>query len=226
LLFQGAQPKEQVNVAGTWKVQFTAVTGQTIEASLKLKQDGDKLTGVYIGGDGTEIPIQEVKLQDDELTFQVVRDRGGQKLTMQYSGKVAGDAIKGKIDFAFGGQTASMRLEAKRVKETANAAGTWKLTTATEFGRTFEHTVKLTQDGDKLSGTYIGQQGETPIANARIEGDDLAFQVARERDGKKFLLRYQGKVAGDALKGNVEYEFDGQAGSLAFTGQRVAEPKQ
>lgn len=225
LVFQGTQTKETVNIAGAWKVQITTVAGQNLEASVKLKQDGGKLTGVYIRGD-SEIPIQEAKLQDDELTFQVVRDQGGQKLTMKYSGKVAGDVIKGKVEFEFGGQTGSMRLEAKRVKAVANAAGTWKLTTATDFGRTFEHTVKLTQAGDHVSGVYLGQQGETAIANARIEGDDLSFQVTRERDGKKFTLRYQGKVTGDTLKGNVEYDFDGQAGTLVFTGQRVAEPKQ
>jgi hypothetical protein len=58
---------------------------------------------------------------------------------------------------------------------------------------------------------------------ALILGDEIAFEVARERDGRKYRLRYQGKVKGDTLAGSVDYSFDGMTGLLDFEGKRVQE---
>ena len=41
--------KNVVNPTGTWKWTLATQSGQTIESSLKLKQEGDKLTGTFIG---------------------------------------------------------------------------------------------------------------------------------------------------------------------------------
>ncbi len=100
---------------GTWKWEVK-VNDQTIELSLKLKQDGDKLTGA-LTGPGGETEIQDGKSKDGDLSFTVVRERNGQKMTFKYTGKVSGDTIKGKTDIDRDGQTSSRDWDAKRSKD-------------------------------------------------------------------------------------------------------------
>ena len=68
------------NLAGTWKATFTARNGQTIESTLKLKQDGDKLSGVVIGRNGNETPLDEITLAGDQLSLKFTRERNGEKV--------------------------------------------------------------------------------------------------------------------------------------------------
>ena len=104
------------NPTGTWK-WTTTFGGQSREATLKLKMDGDKLSGVYVGGQSnTETPIEEASLKGDEISFKVTRERDGQKFTTKYSGKIAGDTITGKSERQRDGQTQSSDWVAKRQK--------------------------------------------------------------------------------------------------------------
>src|SRR6478752_7545630 len=74
------------NPTGTWK-WTTTVNNQTRESTLKLKLDGDKLTGVYVGGQSnTETPIEDASIKDNTISFKVTRERNGQKTTTKYSG--------------------------------------------------------------------------------------------------------------------------------------------
>jgi hypothetical protein len=100
---------------GTWK--WTTTFGDnTIESTLKLKVEGDKLTGTYIGRNNMETPISDATFKDNMVKFNVVREFGGNKFTIKYSGTVSGDTIKGKSEFERDGQAQSRDWEAKRQK--------------------------------------------------------------------------------------------------------------
>lgn len=104
------------NPTGTWK-WTTTFNNQSRESTLKLKLDGDKLTGVYVGGQSnTETPIEEASLKDDTISFKVTRERDGQKRTTKYSGKIAGDTISGKQERERDGQAQANEWIAKRQK--------------------------------------------------------------------------------------------------------------
>ena len=60
------------------------------------------------------IPIQDTKYKDGDLSFKVVRERQGRKMTSTYTGKVKGDTITGKVQF---GENQSRDWEAKRAKD-------------------------------------------------------------------------------------------------------------
>ena len=82
---------------GTWKWSFER-NGEKIETTLKLKAEGDKLTGTITGRDGKELAIEEGSFKDGEVKFQVTRERDGNKITVKYSGKISGDTITGKSE--------------------------------------------------------------------------------------------------------------------------------
>ncbi len=86
------------DASGTWK-WTTNFNGQTRDSTLKLKQEGDKLTGVYVGGQSnTETPIEDAKISGDQISFKVTRERNGQKATTKYTGTLKDDTITGKSE--------------------------------------------------------------------------------------------------------------------------------
>jgi len=80
---------------------------------VKLKLDGDKLTG-SISGRQNDTNIEDGKLSGDDISFKVTREINGNKMVMKYSGKIDGDSIKGKIESERDGQPTSRDWNAKR----------------------------------------------------------------------------------------------------------------
>jgi hypothetical protein len=108
--------KDAPSATGTWKSSFTNQNGDKIETTYKLKQDGDKLTGTVTGRDGKEVMIENGKVTDGEVSFDVTREFQGQKIEIHYKGKVTADAITGKSEFKRGDQTRSRDWKATREK--------------------------------------------------------------------------------------------------------------
>jgi len=106
---------DKPNPNGTWK--YTAeVNGQSIDVTIKLKLDGDKLTGSVSVLD-TETKIEDAKYKDGEVSFTVNREANGTKFTIKYKGKIMGDTFKGKRELERDGQTNTREFEAKRSKD-------------------------------------------------------------------------------------------------------------
>jgi hypothetical protein len=110
---RAADEKDKANPAGKWKWSVTTKDGQTRETVLTLKLDGGKLTGTVTGRNNQETAIEEGTFKDGEVSFQVTRERNGQKFTTKYKGKVAGDAITGTVERREG---QSREWKAERVK--------------------------------------------------------------------------------------------------------------
>lgn len=108
-----ANADDKATATGTWKWTVER-QGQTFDVTLKLKQDGEKVTGTITGRNNTETEIKDGKVKDGEVTFEVVREFNGNTFTQKYKGKLDGDAIKGKIEFERNGEAQSRDWEAKR----------------------------------------------------------------------------------------------------------------
>ncbi|MBI1899717.1 MAG: hypothetical protein HYS13_01220 [Planctomycetia bacterium] len=117
LVFAGLATAAQAadDPTGTWKWSVT-FNNQTREMTLKLKLDGDKLTGAMVGRNNQETAIEEASFKEGGISFKVTRERNGQKFTTKYSGKLSGDTIKGKTESERDGQVRSRDWEAKRSK--------------------------------------------------------------------------------------------------------------
>jgi hypothetical protein len=104
---------------GTWKWE-TERNGQKRETTLKLKREGDKLTGTIAvtGGKagGGETKIEDGKFKDGTVSFTVTRMFNDVKLVTKYSAKVNGDTMKGTATTERDGQEQKQEFEAKRQK--------------------------------------------------------------------------------------------------------------
>jgi len=205
------------NAAGIWKWSLAGQNGETI---LKLKQDGEKLTGSYTNQFG-KAEITDGSLKDGDITFKVKRELNGQAFLIKYSGKLSGDKITGKCEFDVNGQTRALEWEAKRdTAKAAAASGNWNTALILGDGNRIEGTLKLKQDGDKLTGTTVRNENETEIQDGKIAGDEITFKVIRDRDGRKVTAKYKGKITGDTVKGKVESDWSGDWQTLDWEGTR------
>jgi hypothetical protein len=112
----GAQDKKN-DPTGTWK-WTTERGGQKREQTLKLKLDGDKLTGSLPGRkDDMATKIEDGTFKDGEVSFTVTREFNNMKFVQKYKAKVDGDTLKGTIESERDGQTQKREFEAKRAKD-------------------------------------------------------------------------------------------------------------
>jgi SAM-dependent methyltransferase len=74
----------------------------------------------------------------------------------------------------------------------ANAAGTWR------FG---EGELTLTQNFQKITGALQSKGESTPIADARLRGDQISFTLGG--------TQYSGRVNGDAMQGEAKGSVNG-----------------
>lgn len=108
------------DASGTWSWTTPGRDGgEARKSTLKLKVEGEKVTGTMSapgrgGGQSRDVEISDGKIKGDEISFAVVREINGNKMTAKYSGKISGDTIKGKVETEREGQARSRDWEAKR----------------------------------------------------------------------------------------------------------------
>ncbi len=208
------------NATGSWKWTFTTQNGDAIESTAKLKQEDGKLTGTVTGRLG-EAEISEGTVKGEDVAFKIKREREGQTFVVQYKGKIAGDKLVGKIELDREGQSRSWDWEAKRLPAKTLVAGAWNCAITLPDGNRMEGTLTLKQDGEKLTGNVARGSNESGIEDGRVMGDEIAFKVVREREGRTITSKYKAKISGDSLKGKVESDWSGDWTTLEWEGSRA-----
>ena len=121
-LAQTQAEEKKADPTGTWTWTRPGRNGgPDTTVTLKLKVEGDKVTGSVSspnsqGKQPTETNIEDGKLKGDEVSFTVTREVQGNKTVTKYHGKVTADSIKGQAEFERNGETRSRDWEAKRSK--------------------------------------------------------------------------------------------------------------
>ena len=86
----------------------------------------------------------------------------------------------------------------------ANVAGQWAV--SLELGSIVGHpTLDLKQDGEKLTGTYRGRYGASPLEGA-VKENQIGFTVTMSAEGQEVSGYFSGTVEGDKMSGSVEFE--------------------
>src|SRR5690348_13943459 len=177
---------KSASATGTWKYTVQTQNGDEFTSTIKLKQDKEKVTGTVTGRQGNETEIKDGKLKDGEISFTVVRKFGDNDVTIKYKGKLSEDAIKGTIEFTGAdGNSRSMDWNAKREKEegkaasattAAKVAGNWSWTVPGGNGDDFKISMKVKQEGSKLTGTETFNDSEVEIQDGKVEGSEISFK--------------------------------------------------
>jgi FlaG/FlaF family flagellin (archaellin) len=101
-----------------------------------------------------------------------------------------------------------------------DVTGKWVAQVPGRDGQTRETTINLKAEGDKLTGSISGRQGDTPIADGKISGSDISFSVTRNFQGNSVKIVYKGKVSGDEIKFTSMREGGDQPGQ-EFTAKKA-----
>jgi hypothetical protein len=98
-----------------------------------------------------------------------------------------------------------------------NLTGNWQFSVVTENG-TGTPAVTLTQQGEKLTGTYESRMMGSRAFSGSVKGDSVTLTLeANGPDG--VALVFKGRVvSADTLRGTVDF---GGMGGATFTGVRV-----
>lgn len=216
-----AESADASKADGTWKWTFTMSDGGKIEPSVRLKREGDALTGTTRFRSAPPVAIQDGKIDGERVSWIVVRESGGRKVTTRYEGKIKGDTIKGSISSDWAGETRTYPWEAKRSSATPNGEWKWDLA----FGQTsLTYSAQLKLDGRKLTGKLKSRDREYDISEGKWQSGEVSFVVKRERDGTEIISTYHGKLDGDIIKGTVETAFgSGEPRPAEWLATRAAE---
>ncbi len=102
----------------------------------------------------------------------------------------------------------------------ADISGKWIAQVPARDGQTRETVFNFKVEGDKVTGTVSGRQGDNAISDGKISGDDISFTVTANFGGNEVKLIYTGKVAADEIKFTRTREGGNQPGQ-EFTAKRA-----
>ena len=100
--------------------------------------------------------------------------------------------------------------------ERVDLTGKWLFNVQTDAGGGTP-TFTLKQDGDKLTGHYVGTFGEADVTGT-VKGKDFTIQYSADAQGTKIDITYKGTVeTKDSVKGTMSIAVLGEG---TFTGKR------
>jgi len=101
----------------------------------------------------------------------------------------------------------------------ANAAGLWRWRMSTSTGD-HEYSLRLDQTFQEIRGKVSRQGREVPISEPRLLGDKLNFTFTEDMNKQKAVMRFNGRISGDTIIGNVAVQGGPSAGSYGWTAKR------
>jgi hypothetical protein len=81
----------------------------------------------------------------------------------------------------------------------ADISGKWVAQMPGRGGQTHEATFTFKADGETLTGTVSGRNGDVEIADGKISGDEISFSVTMEFNGNTMKSLYKGTISGDQI---------------------------
>jgi hypothetical protein len=104
------------------------------------------------------------------------------------------------MNFRIASITGALVLAGTLALHAADISGKWTAQVPGRDGQTREATFNLKQDGEKLTGTTSGPNGDMPITDGSVKGEDVAFTVVANFNGNEVKMLYKGKVTAEGIK--------------------------
>ncbi|MGD9631970.1 MAG: hypothetical protein AB7G28_11035 [Pirellulales bacterium] len=215
-----AAKSETVDPSGSWKWEYS-FNDNPAEFMLELNWDGKQLTGKYTAFNKTT-DIEETKFTpDNKISFLSKREFNGNQFTVHFDGEAKPTEIVGKVAVDFGQGPQEFDWTAKRVIAPEDVLGVWKLRLETERG-VIEPQLTITKDGDNLKGHYESPFGEREAKELALKEDGLSWKVESGDDDQfQFHVTYKGQPRGNKISGSADFDFNGNTGTMEFTGERT-----
>src|SRR3954447_26257940 len=93
----------------------------------------------------------------------------------------------------------------------ADVSGKWTGDMPGRGGDTTPTTFNFKAAGDKLTGTMTGPQGDIPLQDGKVSGDQISFSTTLDFGGNSVKIVYKGTMSGDTMNMSREREGSGQA---------------
>lgn len=191
-------------LVGKWDLTSVSDFG-TRQGMMRINGD---MTGRYefFGG---EIPMKDLKLEGNQVTFALEMGWGDQTFTLDFKGTLDGKNLKGQMTSDRG----TSEITGKKVEKVSAAVGTWEFTRETPRG-TRTSTLKIKPD---MTGTYTFRDNEIDVKDLRVDGNNVSFKLELSFNDRQFTMEFKGKVEGKNLKG----EFITQRGAREAVGKKI-----
>ena len=86
--------------------------------------------------------------------------------------------------------------------QSTNVTGEWTFTVQTDQGGGTP-TMTFKQDGEKLTGKYVGQLGNADLTGT-VKGDAIHFTFTIDAQGQQAPVTYDGTVEKNTMKGKLD----------------------
>ena len=86
--------------------------------------------------------------------------------------------------------------------QTVNVTGEWAFNVTTDQGGGTP-TITFKQDGEKLTGKYVGQLGSSDLTGS-VKGSAITFNFTVDVQGQQAPVTYKGTVEKDTMKGTLD----------------------
>lgn len=230
--------------SGTWTLNVQLGAGEH-SVTLILQQEGETLRGSIQGALGTAEIANASVSPAGELRFTVRVTLGGQTTEATFTGTIAGNAMRGSVQavgqspgtftgtkpgppspqpqpVAAPSPTPTRTPPAQAAPPNTplaatgtNLSGAWALTVAVG-GRTIPGTLKLRQEGQRLSGSLESAFGTTELSDGSTGPEGFRFTTSAVVEGRNVEITITGTVSGNQMSGTMTSEI----GSTTFTGTR------
>ena len=100
----------------------------------------------------------------------------------------------------------------------ADVTGKWVAQVPGRGGQTAEQTYMFKVQGTTLTGTVSAAQGENPISDGKIDGDNISFSLKLSFGGNDVVQTFKGTVSGNEIK----FERSGGRGPIQFTAKKAS----
>jgi len=111
---------------------------------------------------------------------------------------------------------------AEETKRRSPIEGIWKWDfTMPDGGKVAPRVTFKTKAGELTGISRFRAGSETPIKNIVLKGNQVSFDVVRERDDEEVVTHYSGKVNGDTIKGKVISKSNGEEQSYDWVATRA-----
>ena len=102
--------------------------------------------------------------------------------------------------------------------------GVWKWTFTMPDGSQVTPRLEIKDDAGRWTGvTRLRQGTDAAVTNLTVNGDQISFEVARERDGGVVLTRYSGIWNSNTIKGKIVSNWTGEERTYDWEAKRSAD---